>query len=171
MPDMGFSDESLKNLGKGVRAYFRQRYPTRGISLADRIRALIDHYGSRRAAARAAGVSASTLIRWARGTLPKQDTRRRADRAYLEIHLKVHGFVPSNRFERAMAEAFSAGKSDKEIGKIMEEIMCEDNRVPKSAIFPNPPTFSDGMGTMDAPGCVISDDTDRDVYPFHVGKY
>lgn len=171
MPDMGLSDESLANLGKGVRNHFRKHYPTRGITLADRIRALISHHGSRRAAARAAGVSASTLIRWARGTVPKAATRRRADRAYLRIHLELHGFRPSSRWEREMAAAFSAGLSDKEIGKIAERIMCEDNRVPKSAVFPNPVTFSDGMSTMDAPGCVISDDTERDVYPFNVGAY
>ena len=171
MPDMGLSDDSLANLGKGVRNYFREHYPTRGITLSDRVRALIDHYGSRRAAARAAGVSASTLIRWARGTPPKKETRRRADRAYLKIHLQVHGWRPTSRWARVMGQAFSDGLSDKEIGKLAEKIMCDDNRVPKTAIFPNPVTFSDDMGVMDAPGCEISNDTQREIYPFRVGKY
>src|SRR6267142_5962625 len=111
MPDPpGFDDASVKNLGRGVAAHFAGLYPLASLDLIDRLRGLIEHYGSGRRAAAAVGVSASTLRRWARGTTPKPESRRKADRAYLNIHLDLHHFNPANTFEARMASAFSAGQ-------------------------------------------------------------
>jgi hypothetical protein len=179
MPDaLGFSDDSIKNLGRGIARYFINLYPLAGLSFTDRVRGLIEHYatgprgrGGQKNAAAAIGVSPRTLRRWARGTTPIKTSQARVDRAYLAIHLDLNNFRPRNTFEARMASAFSAGQSITELGRLAEHIMTVENKVPKSATFPRVPDFTPGMDQMWAPECTVSDGDGRDQFPFNVGNY
>jgi hypothetical protein len=172
MPDPhGFDDSSVKNLGRGVAAYFAGLYPLASLDLIDRLRGLIEHYGSGRRAAAAVGVSASTLRRWARGTIPKAASRQKADRAYLNIHLDLNNYRPANTFEARMASAFSAGQGVTALGRLAEHIMTRENKVPTITTFPRVPQFTTGMTTMWAPECTVSDGDNREQFPFNVGTY
>lgn len=173
MPDTpaGFSDDTVDKLGVGIDRYFKGLYPNPG-SLPDRLRIMTKYYGGQDKAGAAIGISARTIRRWLTGrAVPIRRTLQRAERAYLRIHLQANGFKPANRFERELSAGWSAGLTPRQLGRIAEDIMNRQAKVPSILTLPKVPIFERGMTRMWAPDCTISDSDNRDHWPFNVGNY
>lgn len=171
MPALDLDDESIRNLGRGALEYFAGLYPLRELTFGDRTRGLIEAHGTQRAAAAAIGISPRQIRRWGHGARPSAASQANVDRAYLRIHLRLNHHTPRTPIETRLAAAFSAGATVTELGKIMEDVLIRQNRVPATLAVRSVPSFEPGMIRMYIAECSVSDGDDRGAFPFNVGAY